>query len=266
MLVICPEYIGERSRLARMTACVAGVVVGDVADDLRRRDPVGQERERRRRVVAGLHVEPGPVDRPAVEPRRRAGLEPPERKAEAGEGLRQAERRRFADPARRDLLLADMDEAVEKRAGRQHHPAGREPPAVAEHEPADPPVAVEQQILGRALDDVETGRFGQQFADRRGDRACGRPGRAGPRTAAPLLRFRMRNWIPARSIARPMTPSSASISRTRCPLPSPPIAGLHDISPIVARLCVSSSVRAPSRAAAAAASQPACPPPTTTTS
>ena len=33
-----------------------------------------------------------------------------------------------------------------------------------------------------------------------------------------------------------MTPSSASISRTRCPLPSPPIAGLHDISPIVARL------------------------------
>ena len=41
--------------------------------------------------------------------------------------------------------------------------------------------------------------------------------------------------MPARSIARPMTPSSASISRTRWPLPSPPIAGLHDISPIVAR-------------------------------
>src|SRR5215472_14594676 len=63
-----------------------------------------------------------------------------------------------------------------------------------------------------------------------------------------------------------MIPSSASISRTRWPLPSPPIAGLHDISPIVARLCVRSSVLAPSRAAAAAASQPACPPPTTTTS
>src|SRR6516225_12344850 len=27
MLAICPEYIGERPRLARMTACVAGVVV-----------------------------------------------------------------------------------------------------------------------------------------------------------------------------------------------------------------------------------------------
>src|SRR6516164_2710394 len=72
--------------------------------------------------------------------------------------------------------------------------------------------------------------------------------------------------IPARSIAWPMMPSSASTSRTRCPLPSPPIAGLHDISPIVARLWVNSSVRAPTRAAAAAASQPACPPPTTTTS
>ena len=72
--------------------------------------------------------------------------------------------------------------------------------------------------------------------------------------------------MPARSIARPMTPSSASISRTRWPLASPPIAGLHDISPIVARLWVSSAVRAPSRAAAAAASHPACPPPITTTS
>src|SRR6516225_1213304 len=75
----------------------------------------------------------------------------------------------------------------------------------------------------------------------------------------------MRNWIPARSIARPIMPSSASISRTRWPLPSPPIAGLHDISPIVARLCVNSSARAPTRAAAAAASHPACPPPTTIT-
>src|SRR5205807_1237969 len=44
------------------------------------------------------------------------------------------------------------------------------------------------------------------------------------------------------------------------------IAGLHDISPIVARLCVNSAVLAPTRAAAAAASQPACPPPITTTS
>ena len=34
-------------------------------------------------------------------------------------------------------------------------------------------------------------------------------------------------------MARPMTPSSASTSRTRWPFPSPPIAGLQDIAPIV---------------------------------
>src|SRR5262249_2130770 len=61
-------------------------------------------------------------------------------------------------------------------------------------------------------------------------------------------------------------PSSASISRTRWPLPKPPIAGLQDIAPIVANRWVISAVRAPMRAAAAAASQPACPPPITMTS
>src|ERR1700692_4207599 len=67
------------------------------------------------------------------------------------------------------------------------------------------------------------------------------------------------------SATRPMRPSSASISRTRWPLPSPPIEGLHDMAPTVAKRWVINAVRAPSRAAAAAASQPAWPPPTTTT-
>jgi hypothetical protein len=49
-------------------------------------------------------------------------------------------------------------------------------------------------------------------------------------------------------------------------LPRPPIAGLQDISPMVAALCVTSAVRAPIRAATAAASTPAWPPPTTMTS
>src|SRR5690349_663040 len=72
--------------------------------------------------------------------------------------------------------------------------------------------------------------------------------------------------MPPRSAHRPMRPSSASISRTRCPLPSPPNAGLQDIAPTVEKRCVTRAVWAPQRAAAAAASQPACPPPTTTTS
>ena len=63
-----------------------------------------------------------------------------------------------------------------------------------------------------------------------------------------------------------MTPSNASISLTRCPLPNPPIAGLHDISPIEFSFVVTKAVLTFIRAAAAAASQPACPAPITTTS
>jgi hypothetical protein len=70
----------------------------------------------------------------------------------------------------------------------------------------------------------------------------------------------------ARSATRPMIPSSASTSRTRWPLPRPPMAGLQDITPTEASLSVRSAVLAPARAAAWAASQPAWPPPTTTTS
>ena len=45
------------------------------------------------------------------------------------------------------------------------------------------------------------------------------------------------------------------------PLAMPPMAGLHDISPMVRLWWVMSRVRAPRRADADAASQPACPPP-----
>src|SRR5206468_6361323 len=75
----------------------------DVAGDLRCRDPVRYEGEWRRRIVAWLNLEPSPVDRPAVEPRRRPGLQPSEGEAVAGERLRQAKRRLVADSTRRDL-------------------------------------------------------------------------------------------------------------------------------------------------------------------
>lgn len=55
-----------------------------------------------------------------------------------------------------------------------------------------------------------------------------------------------------------MRPSSASTSRTRMPLARPPMLGLQLIWPTLASGAgVTSSVRAPRRAAAAAASQPA---------
>ena len=84
---------------------------------------LGQKRERHRIVVGRLHFEARPVDGAAVEPRRRAGLQPPELQAQRVEPLGKLERRGFADPAGRDFLLAHMDEAVEERAGRQNHGA-----------------------------------------------------------------------------------------------------------------------------------------------
>ena len=86
------------------------------------------------------------------------------------------------------------------------------------------------------------------------------------RTAAPLRLFSTRNWIPALSVANAIAPPNASISRTRCDLPIPPIAGLQLICPSVSMLCVNNKVCAPIRAAARAASVPAWPPPITITS
>ena len=61
----------------------------------------------------------------------------------------------------------------------------------------------------------------------------------------------------AKSAILPMMPSKASISLTKWPLPSPPIAGLHDISPIVSNLWLIKRVFAPDLAAVVAASHPA---------
>ena len=113
------------ARLARMIACVAGVVrvmwqaiCGVVIR-------VGQERERHRRIVAGLHLERGPSRSSAVEPRRGAGLEPAHAQAR-GRRAGRTGRSQGASPTRPAgiLRLADMDQAAQERAGGQHHRAG----------------------------------------------------------------------------------------------------------------------------------------------
>ena len=81
--------------------------------------------------------------------------------------------------------------------------------------------------------------------------------------AGPFERFSIRNWIVERSVTMPVYPPIASISRTICPLATPPMAGLHDICANLVISIVTSSVRQPILAAAAAASHPACPPPIT---
>ena len=81
--------------------------------------------------------------------------------------------------------------------------------------------------------------------------------------AAPFERLSIRNWSVVRSVIRAVRPPSASISRTICPLATPPTAGLHDMLASLVMSIVRSSVREPMRAAAEAASQPAWPPPMT---
>ena len=55
----------------------------DAAFDLRIVDARRQHRERLRRIVAGLHLEAGPIDGAAIEPRRRAGFQTAEGEAES---------------------------------------------------------------------------------------------------------------------------------------------------------------------------------------
>ena len=113
--------------------------LGDVADHLRRRDPLGQERERHRRVVAGLHVEPGPVDRAC----RRAAAAC---RSSAGRARSRSARRvcdRPSDGASPTRPAGIFSSPIWMRPPRNvpvvstTRPA-RDAPAVAEHEPADP--------------------------------------------------------------------------------------------------------------------------------
>ena len=85
-------------------------------------------------------------------------------------------------------------------------------------------------------------------------------------TAGPLPRFSIRYWMQALSAALAISPPRASSSRTRWPLPVPPMAGLQGIFPTASRLTVKHTVFMPIRAAASDASMPACPAPTTATS
>ena len=135
----------------------------------------------------------------------------------------------------------------------------------ARRTPATAPVG-DDEIVGLAFDHRQVRRSARIARLHRGgvELAVGLGARAAHRRA--LAAVEHAELDAAGSATRPIRPSSASISRTRWPLPSPPIAGLQDIAPMVAKRWVTSAVRAPMRAAAAAASQPAWPPPMTMTS
>ncbi len=139
---------------------------GDVALNLAGGDPAGEKREGLGRIVAGLRLETRPIDGAAVEPRRRSGLETAQAESKPLQGLGKAKRRRLAYPARRDLLLADMNEAAEEGAGGQDDPPGRDCPAVAGHHTDRAAGAIEDEILRPAFGDVEIGLRRQEVLHR----------------------------------------------------------------------------------------------------
>ena len=95
-----------------------------VAGDLLPVDAIGRERERHGRVVA----RPGARSARSRCSRRssRGGvpvLSRPQRKPQRLQRFGQLVRRRLAGAARRPLLVADVDQAVQERAGRDHQRA-----------------------------------------------------------------------------------------------------------------------------------------------
>src|SRR6266481_9066945 len=89
-------------------------------------DPRRPERERRRRIVARLHLEFGVVDTAAVQARAGASLQPSDAEAEFRQMLAQTHRGEIARPPRRVILEPDMDQAFEERARGQDHAVGLE--------------------------------------------------------------------------------------------------------------------------------------------
>ena len=211
---------------------------------------VRQEREQHRVGVALLHLDAVPVDAAPVEARRRAGLEPAQRQ-------RRAPSRRSASRTDGGVARSARPEAWSRRCGSRRSgrcrwsgpPRRAETSAPSREHDAGDAAALDEQVDDLALDD-RRGRAARRTppAPPRG-RARGRPGRADPDRRA--LGAVEQAELDAGAVGRAAhEPVSASISRTRWPLPSPPMAGLQDISPSRSSRCVSSAVRAPIRRAA----------------
>ena len=185
-----------------------------------------------RRIVARLHLQRRPIDAAAIEPRRRAGFQTAEREADIFQRARQPQRRRFADAAGGNLFFADMDEAAQKRAGGQHHGAAGNFAAVGEFHAAHAAVRRSPDRRPRLRSPANSALPNCRLHRRRIELAIGLRARAAHRRAFAAVEHAKLDA--ARSATRPIRPSRASISRTRWPLPRPPMAGLQDMAPMVA--------------------------------
>ena len=234
------DLAGEQRRAIEIGAddvVGARVGAGDRAEQLRvAARPASAATSSNRSSSDGCRSSARPVDRPAVEPRRRAGLQPGERQAEVAELVRQVGRGPLADPAagrscvmpkcslppRKVPVASTIAGAGKRLAARQRHAARRAP--------------VEHKRRRLALDHLQAAAAPRPTLDRAPKQlAVGLDARAAHRRAL----ARVEHPIVDRRLHRratPIRPSKASTSRTRWPLPSPPIAGLQDIAPICAAI------------------------------
>ncbi len=140
---IWPLNSGDWSRWAQHELADARVRVEQMAVDLRTRDRPGREGKRHRRIIAALHEERAArdlrleIDRVAIESRWRAGLQPPAFKAERFQRFRQRSRGRLSRAPRRMLFRTDMNQTIQKRAGRHHQCGAAEGVAFLEFDAGD---------------------------------------------------------------------------------------------------------------------------------
>ena len=95
------------------------------------RHTLGTKTKRRGIGIAGLYCETRPINRSAVEPRRRSGLEPATAQPQFLQRFAKKYCWRFAGSSCRILLLAAVDEPIEKSAGGDNSGAGANGTAVA---------------------------------------------------------------------------------------------------------------------------------------
>ena len=103
----------------------------------RLQDFFGAEAEGCGIIVAGLNLEPRPVDSSAVEAGRRSSLQATAAQAKLLEGFAKQNCGWFTGTSGRILLLAALNQPIEKRAGRNDDGSRANPAAIAQEDALD---------------------------------------------------------------------------------------------------------------------------------
>ena len=126
--------------------------VGQMAEHLRQRERVGEDRERTRLGVARRFLELREIDGGAIDARRRSGLEAAEFQAEVAQRIGERLRRRLAEAAADGLHFAGVHQGAKERSGGDDDGARVEARSVLEHDAADRLAVVNERRRG-AFDD-----------------------------------------------------------------------------------------------------------------